>query len=312
MAKPNLLFYSNLVEPIKDNLEEIRQIAIEIDAVNSPHLLKGAFAYVFSLFESSLTECLKRFYEAFPEQVPTESFEIKMYKETILNEALSFTLIEAVAEKYIRNSSYGKFEEFLNKLSRALQVKNRSTFYKEHLAESKERRNLLLHNNLVVNRTYAHNVAGNRDAIGGKLTISKEYLCKTIASMELILSDTLADLELNYSHHTHLSVVKSIWNYLFNSPLLVFEKHWIIEEGNIRGYRVDEVAKYVGGLSTGEKTFLAYLLQNFSRSICDRLFKFSDLGMQASIDDTKRAFLIEVFNKYPLLLQENAGRRRYY
>jgi len=304
-----MLFYDKLVAPLKNTIHEIKEIKVEVAKIKEPFILKGSFAYVYSLFETSLAECLRQFLLAFPERIPKEVFDIKIQKGVLLDEPFSYNIMDAAIDNYIINITYEKFDEFLKKFSELLSVPDYTVFYSENLAEKKERRNLLIHNNLVINRKYVLNTKCDRFSIGKCLEISKTYLTETIASILEMLVKIEVAFEQKYSQYTQAKVFKDIWYYLFDSPLMIFEKHWIIQDNKVVGYKVDEVKKYANALSTGEKTLLAYLLRNFNSNSCDTLFRFQDIGMQVSIDDSKLAFLIELFNKYPLLLQGDTSKR---
>ena len=64
--KPILLFYENLIEPIQTTKAEFGLIENEIALLNREFLRNGVFAYVFALFESSISECLKRYLNELP------------------------------------------------------------------------------------------------------------------------------------------------------------------------------------------------------------------------------------------------------
>ena len=67
--KPILLFFENLVEPIQNTKAEFELIENDIDLLNREFLLKGVFAYAFARFESSLSDCLKRYLNEIPSKL---------------------------------------------------------------------------------------------------------------------------------------------------------------------------------------------------------------------------------------------------
>lgn len=120
-----------------------------------------------------------------------------------------------------------------------------------------------------------------------------------------ILLFTHSEIKVKYEKYTKYEAIRIIWNYIFNTPLLTFENCWIVEHNKILGFNLSEVNKISGCLSSSEKTLLAYWLQNFNNSIADKFFSFDEMLMQVSLNEDKYYFLVELFNKYPLFLQDS-------
>lgn len=190
-----------------------------------------------------------------------------------------------------------------------MSIDNVSNAFSDSLNEKKERRNLLLHNNLIINNRYIENTKSSSNNRGHKLEITKEYLIETIKEMREILSLVESSLFEKYSKFTKYKVIKDIWDYLFDSPILRFEDHWIIKNNEIVGYNSKTAKKWARNFSGSEKTLLALFLQNFSPGIIDCFSKFNDLSMFVSITGEKIAYIVEVFEKYPLLLQNSSKRK---
>jgi hypothetical protein len=307
--KPILLFFENLVEPIQTTKAELDLIENDIALLNKEFLRKGVFAYIFALFESSLSDCLKRYLNEFPLKLPIQDLSIKNRKENLIKGIFTYKLLELMIDDYIIKISYGTTKNFLIKFCELLSIDNVSNAFSDSLNEKKERRNLLLHNNLIINNKYIENTKSSINDRGHKLEITKEYLIDTIKEMRERLSLVESSLFEKYSKFTKYKVIKDIWDYLFDSPLLKFEDHWVIKNNEIVGYNSKTAKKWAHNFSGSEKTLLALFLQNYSPGIIDCFSKFHDLSMFVSITGEKIAYIVEVFEKYPLLLQNSSKRK---
>jgi hypothetical protein len=307
--KPILLFFENLVEPIQNTKAEFELIEKDIDLLNREFLLKGVFAYAFARFESSLSDCLKRYLNEIPSKLPMKDIDFKKNKEALINGSFTYKILELLVDEYIMKISYDTTNSFLKLFCELLSIDSVSSTFSNKLNEKKQRRNLLLHNNLVVNNKYIENTKSTADTKGTKLKISKEYLVESINEMKEVLSLIESRLSEKYSKFTRLKVIQDIWNYLFSSPILRFEDHWIIRNNEIIGYNVETAKKWSQNFSHSERSLLAYFLQNFNPGIIDMFCKFTDMSMFVSIDVEKVAYIVEVFEKYPWLLQDSIKRR---
>ncbi len=226
--KPILLFFENLVEPIQTTKTEFELINNEIALLNREFLRKGVFAYVFALFESSLSECLKRYLNEIPSKLPIQDGTLKKNKNELVNVIFTYKVLESWVDEYIVGISYGTTMNFLTKFCELLSITDVSNLFSDSLNEKKERRNLLLHNNLIINNKYIENTNISAYEKGSKLEISNEYLIETINEMKELFSVLELKLSEKYSKFTRTKVIKDIWNYLFDSPILRFEDHGII------------------------------------------------------------------------------------
>lgn len=298
----NILIFEELIEPIKNSISELDLILLDLNHLEKDYLIKGIFAYVISLFESSIIECTERFLCSYPQKIPEGKLNLSKQQDILLNNTFSQNVIELLINDYLSNITYDKTENFLKFFSEILEIENIGNLYTKALVEKKERRNLLLHNNLIIDNKYIRNTKCDPKKRGAKLIITKEYLRETIDSIKVILEKTESNINIKYGSFSKIKAIKEIWYHLFDSSLMVFEKHWIIKNDKIIGYNSDHLKEVINNLSSSEKTILAYWLQNFNSSICDRFFKFKDLNMQIS-NNQMMIYIVEVFNKYPLLLQ---------
>lgn len=301
--KPNILIYEDISEPIKNSIRELKLIGGDVNQIDKDYYLKSLFAYIISLFESSITESLERFLCSCPKEIPDGKLKMDKRQNILIENEFSQSVIEILIDDYLSNETYNKTENLLSNYSSILSLGDLNKLYTKNLIEKKERRNILMHNNLKVDNKYIRNTKCNPDMRGTKLSITKEYLKETIDSFIAILKEMDTQLDEKYSSYTKTKAIRDIWNYLFNSSLLIFEEHWIIKNNKIIGYNSNHLKTVINNMSSSEKTILSYWLQNFSSSICDKFFKFSDMNMQVS-NNRKMVFLVKVFNQHPLLLQD--------
>lgn len=301
--KPDLLIYGDIVEPIKNAIRELDLIYADVSLVDKDYYIKSLFAYSISLFESSITECLERFLCSCPRRIPKGKLKMDKQQNILIENEFSQNVIELLIDDFLSSETYNKTENLLESFSSILSINELKHLYTKDLSEKKERRNILMHNNLTVDNKYIRNTKCDPRLRGNKLSITNEYLIDTIDSIKVILNEIESQLLKKYGHYSKTRLIREIWTYLFASPLMLFERHWIIKNDEITGYNSEYLISVINNLSSSEKTILAYWLQNFSSSICDRFFKFKDLNMQIS-NNEKMVFLVKLFNQHPLLLQE--------
>ena len=167
------------------------------------------------------------------------------------------------------------------------------------MLEKKERRNILVHNDLRIDKKYIRNTKCAHNRIRIKLVINGKYIAETIELLQGILVALKVELLSIYNEYNRSLLLRTVWNYVFASPLLIYDDYW-----NQADFFIFQNNKKfnISDLSSGEKTMLAFWLQHYSSDIVDRYFTFKDMSMSAY--RTKRMnFLVEFFNKYPLILQ---------
>lgn len=98
-------------------------------------------------------------------------------------------------------------------------------------------------------------------------------------------------------------MIRNVWKYLFETPLLDFDRVCEMEEEQFY-FNVEYLEENFSSLASSEQFFLVMLIQQFSGSILDNLAKFADLPMLAHITEKEKIyFIIELFDNYPLLFQ---------
>ncbi|EPR69220.1 hypothetical protein [Cyclobacterium qasimii] len=298
--KPTLLLFEDLVEPIRNSIEELNVLSSQLDFIPEQEFLKkGTFVYVISLFESSISECLKRYLMAFPKELNDGQISGKESK-FMADSIFASELIELLVDDFISKISYESLTEILSKTLKFLKIEaDKIEYNNKDLIERKERRNLVVHNNLKIDKKYIRITKSEANKLGTQLDIKNEYLVETIYILKNILSQLLSELTENYNCFDKTKLLKGVWYYVFDSPLLNYDMYW--NENHVFVYEQNE-KQMIDSLSSGEKTMLAYWMQHYNDSLADRYFKFSDFPF-INYSQPRMNFLVEFFNKYPLILQ---------
>lgn len=297
--KPTLLLIEDLIEPIVNSINELEIIAKDKLDSKPDYILKGTFVYIISLFESSFTECLKRYLVSFPTKITDGKISGKETKY-LLETTFTTDVIEFIIEDFLQEYTYKSVSEIMKKTFNLLDIdSNKIEFNNAELVEKKQRRNILVHNDLTVDKKYIRITKCDPQHIRKKLKIDEKYITETINLTKTILYKTKKELILVYGEYNRSKLLRKVWNYVFNSPLLIYEEYWNNDDFFIfeNGKKFD-----INDLSSGEKTLLAYWIQHYSADIVDRLFDLKGMNMSA-YHSKQMNFLVEFFNKYPLVLQ---------
>ena len=136
----------------------------------------------------------------------------------------------------------------------------------DELVEIEETRNLLLHNDLVVNEIYGGK-AGPKlrsDRIPSRLPVDIAYLRHTTDAMLTLVRHVEGRTTAKYGRYTKLAALKSLWEYLFQSPVMRFEDYWDTEgpHGLVRYKATDQDERQ---LSSSERMFLQVWLSHFNQ-----------------------------------------------
>ncbi|GAB6180365.1 hypothetical protein JCM14036_16840 [Desulfotomaculum defluvii] len=303
--RPMILLCEELLKPINNTLSDYNNIRIDIENIDKKSLINSIFVYVFALFEVSLNHTLEYFLNAQPKNL--ENKEIKVDRDLLIESVFPQDIIKNHVENYVIRLSYLSLVEYIKEYCKIFGiVPNINEDYFNRLIEKKATRNLLLHNNLKINSKYIETAGKCKrgNDIGKNLEINKKYIFDSIEIISDLLINIKKTLQDKYKKYTKEKVLRDIWNYLFQSPLMSFDMFWIVENGQVKGFNSDIASKYMNSLSSSEKTILSIWLMQFNTSIVDKYYKFSDLSMWVSLEGSKQEviFLLQVLNKHPYLL----------
>jgi hypothetical protein len=304
--RPNILIYGKLINPLDQAIQELNVIDKEFSGSIRPpdFTIKGVFAYIIARYEAALADCLKQFLTAFPDKLDKISFSANKNYRHILGTDFTSEVIELIIDDFITSTTYSTTDAFIDLCCTYMGVSTVGSQYNRTLREKKARRNLLMHNNLIVDNTYINTTSSDPRDIGNRLDITDNYLRETISDAISLLTIFKENLQEKYQTYNKAKAIKQAWQYLFSQPMMDFHDYWEIDNQNNVFLNIDTVKKRVRSLSSGERTILAYWIQNYSPSICDRFFKFKDLNMQVS-NNWMMIFSVALFDRFPLLLQNN-------
>lgn len=290
----------DLLKPIVDSIDQIDEIKSDIPSIEKEYQKKAVFVFSYSLFECCLLDLLKVYYHTNPLEIPRKRLQ-EMDMEFVLNTTFSNEVVGIIAANYIRDLSYENIIQIIRHVCSILNVEFESLkFTRKSVNEIKARRNCLVHSNGRIDREYIKSASVDPRMLNSKLSIDSNYLLNALRTFEEILFSFKSGVQKKYSSFTKVDFIKETWEYYFSS--LSFDKYCFFQDSNFRFRSHKDLKKAKDNLSSSERSLLAYFCQNYSPAMCDLIFEFEDLNMQVSTSKMKD--MVELFEKYPLLLQD--------
>lgn len=283
--RPTLLLYKDLIMPLDKSKNSLKEMISKIEEGGSDKVLLESFV-VFSIsrFESMLANIMTYFLNKVPYKISSK--EIKLLKE----EVISDNPLSLFIEREINTVMYGSVDKILSYFCSVLSInvdidKNKmNRFY-----EFKESRNLLIHNDSIVNTRYLDKCVNFKREIrpGIKLTFEEEYVVESISNMLDIITKIEIELSGKYSHYSEIRAFRELWNYVFSSPLLKFDDYWHVDtESN--ELRMKE-PKYKFNISSSEKMYLGMWYVHFNGDAN----LLNGFNMHSITEKSKMYFLLE-------------------
>ncbi len=292
---PVIVLFFEFFEPIDNAKMELNVIKECMNIKNDNFILKGLFVYSTSLFESSLTDCLKKYLIAFPNFIDNGSISSKDIL-FLSNASSASDVLEHLIDNYIHDLSFKNYDKVMDISLKIMGINNNEITYKcKDLKERKARRNILVHNNLFVDKVYIHQSGCNPESYGEQLSISSKYLTDALNLFLDVLEQIRTKLCELFSEYNRERLIKDVWHYVFQSPLLRYDDYWGKGYLDIMGNK-DKISS----ISSGEKTWLAYWIQHYNSA--DGYIKFGEMSY-ISYHQEKMIFLSQFFDRYPHILQ---------
>jgi hypothetical protein len=264
-ATPCLLVCKELLKPVMTAYERIiNKIQVEASKGSCSEIVReGLFVLAVASVETMLADTLRYYLKHFPIKLNKKEFTLN--KEQLVS--WKSHLLDSQVDQEIMGFSYESLRSMLKGFKEKLSLDNDiPQMMINEMIEIKERRNLLLHNNLIMNATYkqkAGPLAEKADS-SGKLAIDAAYLDKSLNSTAGFCQWIEAQLSAKYASYTRIAAIKRLWQFLFKSPVMVFEDYWQLDEER------DEVVAYKGStyedqglLSNSEMMFLGVWQSHF-------------------------------------------------
>lgn len=261
MDKPVLLIKSNFLAPLKEAEKRLLEI-MEEDFINLSEIInEGLFVMAVSTFENSLNDTLRILFTHFPNKL--ELTERKIKKDDLI-EGIS---LSSIIDKYVSDLSYQSIETVLDKFCEFTGIDKRvlSENDKGLIKEIKATRNILIHNNLILNDDYL-NKAGEKKRskkLGEELKIDDKYLSDAIVTLNKTIKILSRNIESKYSDYTKLRALKSLFNYIFETPIMDFENEFELDIKNdkVKYYKEETSRKH--NLSGSETIFFNLWMAHF-------------------------------------------------
>lgn len=307
----NFLIWNVIEKKCRYALNELENTLEQIKLNENLIVIKSLFVYGVSTFESAMTDILRAFCEAYPYKIPTK--EMQFSREQILGR--HEVMVEMLLDTGINNLAYGSLKKYATKFSTILEIRELSHI--DRLIEIKETRNLMVHNNLIINRLYLAKCedscrrATEKD-IHEKLNFDKRYADESInICIDVFKNDILNELKKKYSSNTKIKAMQEIWNELFHSSILNFDEYWEYdEEGNLLSFKKDNIVSlFETGYSTTEKTLMALIMRHYwgsIRQIDSVNADYFNLNTMNKDRRDKFLFLQDVLDRYPDLFTQDS------
>lgn len=312
--KNNFLLWNTIEKRIIESQRELSEVLAQINNTENSIIIKSLFIYGVSIFENVLTDILKEFYKAFPQKMPESKLEFT--REQIINE--SETLNEKLLDHSINKLAYGSLEKFISEFTKKVNISDIDSDTIAKLIEIKETRNLMIHNNLIVNTIYLSRcksscVRAQIDMINDKLPFDKDYTYNSIQFCSDILDKKIKlPLKEKYSSFTKIKAMKEIWDYLFDSLILNFDEYWEYnDKGELKQFIMggDSLEAYLEcGYSHTEKILFLYIMNHYWGSLQGvdgiNVDVFNHKFLYGERKD-KFLYLQNILFKYPQLFEQD-------
>jgi hypothetical protein len=254
--------HRRLTKPVAKAIEEISKLEARAQSAGTDTiLLHGICVLALSYFEIALSDSLRYCLRYFPHKLKGD--EIKFSKGVFIEE--QFDLLERSIDKFIMAAAYKSFQDFLREFTETTAVK--SAWGKEDQAKVQEfraRRNLLLHNGLLVNDAYRESsgLADPPDK-GTHLQIDRTYLQGAITALLNIMTALEKSLTGKYKKYTKLKAARALWAYLFKSPVMPFDDFWHVDE-KADSVFATKTSKHESTISGAERLLLGLWRSHFN------------------------------------------------
>ena len=251
MMKPILLTKQKLIQPIDQALERIESIRQKKVENSDKIILEGLLVLSVASFEHSLNDTLRVLLTCIPEKLDIKTESIP--KE----ELIDGKPLELAIENKILSISYKSLPDIFKFFIKTTDIPENLIDEDEQnsLLEIKATRNLLIHNNLIVNNIYKETAGPKiRRAYGQeRLLIDKDYLYQSVVALRGVLDKIKTELSKKYASYTKVKATKNLFEYIFKTPFMVFENEFHIFKDEMGGFKSE--TSRIENLSTSERFF---------------------------------------------------------
>lgn len=287
---PKILIVEELIADLSSNCDEMEKYTNSINLDN----YKCNFIYIYSLFEGALWQLAKSILFAFPEMLNKEKLQIGDGELSLDG----CEMIEHFVENKLRMISTGKLASHFEEIMKIANI--RVNYDIDVLNSISRARNIIVHTNTtkLSNKFNAASVPVHPCFLD-----AKEH---TKALKELLESVKKA-ISCKYKDYTHKKLLEEAWNYTvggymgFNN-IVGFDKSFgdkIVVRPNF-----DLIEEALKGFCSTEKTMLTIWMHQYNSEFHRHkvMSEICDLKAWAWLDREKLVFLVNLFNRFPHLM----------
>ncbi|WP_425659578.1 hypothetical protein [Tenacibaculum ascidiaceicola] len=254
MEQPILLLKKELINPIEQALDRIEKIRQRKMNNEDSIILEGLFALGVASFEHSIIDTLRTLLNYIPDKLDVKSESISK------QQLIDGNPLEQAIENKVNSVSYKNLPDIISYFTKISGIPENIVTEDElaDLIEIKATRNLLIHNNLIVNSFYketagakARQGQGNRH----RLVINQDYLFESLVIMRSVLRKFKRELNLKYKDFTKIKAMKSLFAYIFQTPVMKFENEFDVDEDRDVISNLKPETSMKGNLSSSETLF---------------------------------------------------------
>lgn len=271
--KLDLLILGQMLEPSERVVSLLAEMHDElISDRQGPAAIAGSFALAVSQVETALADTLRYVLRRNPWKM--DFGEIQAKRADMLAVELVRELLESYADALVRKWSYGSKESLFDRFLAVVQLPNSTLADRSaSFTALRHRRNVILH----------EAPQGPGTGGGQKDWVSQADALDCVHQCSLFLVDVSTAIRDRYSSYTRVAALRRLWSHLFHSPIMQFEKYWIIDEqeDQIIGMTADAP---VGDLASSERMILGLWQAEFN----GRTSLLSDFNMKHLTPDRQR------------------------
>ncbi|WP_445908869.1 hypothetical protein [Yeosuana sp.] len=254
MDKPILLQKKKLVKPIEQALERIEKIRLRKVNNVDEIILEGLFALGVASFEHSISDTLKTLLTQIPDKLDLKTEPITK------SQLIDGNPLNQAVENKVNAISYKSLPDIIKYFTKVTDIPEKIITEDEmnQLLEIKATRNLLIHNNLMVNPIYEETAGPNKrsgNGNGGRLRINQDYLFESLVVMRTVLEKIKTELLEKYKDFTKIKAVKNLFNYIFKTPVMNFDHEFDVDEENDTISAIKRNTSHKEDLSSSERLF---------------------------------------------------------
>lgn len=194
--KPNIILLRDIVLPFEQANKELALIKQDIDNSKEQRQIKSLFLYSYAIFESTLVQSYANILYAFPERMNADKIDFVKYKNDIISNSLSHTLIEQLSADFSQNLMYGKISDGLKKYANTLQIPILDKIHLSNLEKIKRLRNTIIHNTPI------------------QTILKSEFVNDYICCVNSALNEITQNIYSKYQEYTATKLIQDTWNYL--------------------------------------------------------------------------------------------------